>query len=294
MRTGNPKLADINRSIQHRQAVSKTLREKHYTPMLGKHLSIETRAKLSQALRGKRRSPATEFKKGMIPWNKGGIIPEEIRAKMRGLRSGFTNQTSFKPGEHRSLDTEFRKGQPQWWFMRGIPCPNKQPEMRQKISEVVKHKYATDPSYREKVSQNATRQMANIEFREYLSRMAKERARNPEYIRKIMASRRPTDIEQIIIGIIEKYNLPYRYTGDGTFLLGKFNPDFVNTNHAKIAVDIFGDRWHTEDEIAERKASFAEYGWELVILWGHEVKSLTESELATRLAVKMRGAGKRL
>lgn len=121
------------------------------------------------------------------------------------------------------------------------------------------------------------------EVRDLLSWLAKERLLNPQYRRKILSSRRPTDIEQVVIDVVEKYSLPYRYTGDGSFLIGRFNPDFVNTNDRKIAVDIFGDRWHDLKEIPLRKAAFAEYGWELVILWGHEVKSMTELEIAKRL-----------
>jgi len=121
------------------------------------------------------------------------------------------------------------------------------------------------------------------EHRQLLSDIAKERAQDPEYMRKILSSRRPTDIEQRLIEIIEKYSLPYRYTGNGTFKVNGKYPDFVNINSRKIALDVFGDRWHDASEIPERKAAFAEWGWDLVILWGHEIKSLTELEIVKRL-----------
>jgi len=100
---------------------------------------------------------------------------------------------------------------------------------------------------------------------------------------KMLKSRRPTDIEQVIISIIEKYSLPYKYTGDGSFLVGNLNPDFVNINGRKEAVDIFGDHWHTLDEIPSRKMIFAEYGWKLIIIWGHEIKELPEDKIASKL-----------
>ena len=39
-------------------------------PFWGKHHTEESKNKMSKALKGKRHSPATEFKKGHIPWHK--------------------------------------------------------------------------------------------------------------------------------------------------------------------------------------------------------------------------------
>ena len=41
------------------------------SPMKGKHFSSEFCKKMSIVKKGKHYSPTTEFKKGMIPWNKG-------------------------------------------------------------------------------------------------------------------------------------------------------------------------------------------------------------------------------
>ena len=49
-------------------------------------------------LKGVRRSPSTEFKKGQKPWNK------DTKGVMK------VNKTSFKKGEHVSIDTEFKCG----------------------------------------------------------------------------------------------------------------------------------------------------------------------------------------
>jgi hypothetical protein len=54
---------------------------------------------MSHKTKGVRRSPNTEFKKGVIVWNKGSI----------GIMK--PNKTSFQKGKHYSPNTEFKKGE---------------------------------------------------------------------------------------------------------------------------------------------------------------------------------------
>jgi len=58
-------------------------------------------------LRGVRRSPSTEFKKGQMPWNEGTI----------GVTAA--NKTSFKKGERSSIATEFKKGKEHLCYIDG-------------------------------------------------------------------------------------------------------------------------------------------------------------------------------
>ena len=53
---------------------------------------------MSKKTKGQRRSIETEFKKGNDTWNKN----------TKGIMK--PNKTSFKTGEHFSMDTEFKKG----------------------------------------------------------------------------------------------------------------------------------------------------------------------------------------
>lgn len=107
-------------------------------------------------------------------------------------------------------------------------------------------------------------------------------------ITKILESinRRPNKPEQKVIDAITEYNLPYKYTGDGSFIVAGLNPDFVNTNGRKVAVEVFGDYWHGEQAVRVagteegRKAIFAEYGWDLVILWEKDINRLSKVGIA--------------
>ena len=58
---------------------------------IGKPRSDETRRKLSAAKRGQRVSPRTEFKKGIVPWNKGktNVYSLEVRRRMGEAHRGL-------------------------------------------------------------------------------------------------------------------------------------------------------------------------------------------------------------
>jgi group I intron endonuclease len=53
----------------------------------GKH-SAESRQKNSEAHKGLHSSPATEWKRGMTPWNKGKAWSPEVKEKMRQAKLG--------------------------------------------------------------------------------------------------------------------------------------------------------------------------------------------------------------
>lgn len=85
-----------------------------------------------------------------------------------------------------------------------------------------------------------------------------------------------TKPELIFAAICNKYNLPFKYTGDGTFWIHNINPDFVEVNGKKIAVEIFGDYWHSpllkrnmryNQTYEGRKKILKRYGWKLIVLW---------------------------
>lgn len=133
-----------------------------------------------------------------------------------------------------------------------------------------------------------------VEFR---SRSERNRAlwANPEWKQRQVALarqgefKRPTKPEQQLIDIITKNNLPYRYTGDGSFIIGGLNPDFVNVNGRKIAIELFGDYWHSKkadsyiDTEEGRAIRFKEYGWELVVIWETEINTLPEETIVAKL-----------
>lgn len=83
--------------------------------------------------------------------------------------------------------------------------------------------------------------------------------------------------------ICEKYNLPFRYVGDGQLWIGKehLNPDFIENNGKKIIVEIFGDYWHSpliNPNLPERatfkyrKECYKKHGFKAYFLWESDLK----------------------
>lgn len=81
--------------------------------------------------------------------------------------------------------------------------------------------------------------------------------------------------EILLMMIIDKYRLPYKYVGDGSFWIENINPDFVNTNNEKIIIEVFGDYWHNRPEEikkdSEKGKLLEEYGWKRIILWERDL-----------------------
>lgn len=191
--------------------------------------------------------------------------------------------------------------------LKGHPCPQ---EVRLKISATKKER-SKDPKWHENFSKAAEERWQNPEYRSFmlnflqseerkmaLSKLFKGRsytdetrqkmsqgrkryiAEHPEYRIKLQEAglrghyfTKPTKPERTLIKIIKKYNLPFKYVGNGEFVLGGKCPDFLNTDGKKQLIELFGTYWHDIFDIARRKDHFKQYGFETLIIWEDELKN---------------------
>ena len=102
---------------------------------------------------------------------------------------------------------------------------------------------------------------------------------------------KPTKPERQFMEICKKYNLPYKYVGNSKFWIEDINPDFVETNGRKIAIEIFGHYWHEpllnkklkwDRTVIGRQAKLKKYGWESIIFWDNEINDGTVLEKLKR------------
>lgn len=89
-----------------------------------------------------------------------------------------------------------------------------------------------------------------------------------------------TKPEMMFLGICKKHNLPFKYVGDSTFWIENINPDFVECTGRKIAIEIFGDYWHSpllrptlRDTMRYdvRRKILKKCGWTPVIFWESDI-----------------------
>ena len=170
-------------------------------------------------------------------------------------------------GKHHSEETkkrisEAKKGQIGWWKGKKLSLSH-----RKKLSEKQWSKGLTKETdvRLEKMGETMRRVWQNPEYRERTLRAQREGM-----------SIRPTAPEMRFIKIVEKNDIPYKYVGSGDFWIENINPDFIEVNGKKIAIEIFGDYWHSpflNPNLREtmtldyRKKTFKRYGWKLIVLW---------------------------
>ena len=88
-------------------------------------------------------------------------------------------------------------------------------------------------------------------------------------------NKKPNLLEKDIDDIVQLlFHNEYKYNGNyelGISIGGKI-PDFVNINGKKKAIDAFGDYWHEGEDPQVRIDLFKKYGWDLLVIWQHELK----------------------
>tara|TARA_Y100000310_G_C20546840_1_gene746011 strand:- start:476 stop:937 length:462 start_codon:yes stop_codon:yes gene_type:complete len=86
-----------------------------------------------------------------------------------------------------------------------------------------------------------------------------------------LAKQEPNNAEMTLFGIMFYLGLPYKYTGNGQFILMGHAPDFVHLKNRKI-VEFYGERWHKPPEEQERIDLFARADYQVLVVWQREIK----------------------
>lgn len=115
-------------------------------------------------------------------------------------------------------------------------------------------------------------------------RTQEERWKNEEYADRVVKATleglklRPTSYEKKISELCIDNDLPFIYTGNGTFLIGRKNPDFVNKEN-RIAIEVFYSYFKVkrygsvENYTKQRREYFAKHGYKTIFITEKEVLS---------------------
>lgn len=246
----------------------------HPNPFLGHHHTLETKEKIRQKALGrpsfnKGRPMSQETKIKLSNALKGKHLTEETKAKMRG-------RPAWNKGKHHSFETKEK--------ISSLAHERLQnPEARRKISEGHKGKIASIET-KQKISAGMKRLWKDPDYAERVIKGRKEQWQRPGYReRSIKAvvealNKRPNKPEKHLLRILNSEALPFRYTGDGSFILGGYLPDFVQCNGKKQIIELFGDYWHSKEDISwhetelGRIMAYNQFGYKTLVIWEHELQ----------------------
>lgn len=127
-------------------------------------------------------------------------------------------------------------------------------EDRRKISETLRGRI---PWNKGKLQSEETRRKRSLamkgrhhseETKRKISEAKKGHVVSEKTNKKIVAalSKRPTSYERKFIDLAEEQDFPFKYVGDGSLIVGKSNPDFVDTLRLDppLIVETYDRYWH--------------------------------------------------
>lgn len=192
------------------------------------------------------------FKKGCVPWNKNKKMPKEFGEGISKRQIGKKLSQKHKDAIKKSM-----KGKNPW-----VNFKNPE-ESKRKISDF----------------QRGTKH--SKEHKRNIGLASKKNWKNPEYREKVIRGalkgffKRPTSLEKKFINFCEKYQLPFKYCGNGSLLIGYKNPDFFDVNGKKICIEtaskFFKSHSPPKEYETKRIKHFGKYGWKCLVIWDDEI-----------------------
>ena len=224
----------------------------------GSHHSQETKDKMSKAHKGRSHY---SWIKGRIPWNKGKHCSEATKKILREKNLGkhLSEETKRKIGMAEKGHLTSEETRRKIGLANSIALKGKHHSEETKLKMSNAHKGEKNHNYGTHHSQETKRKIS-----EGLKRRTKEQ------IRKCFQRRIPSSLENKFQGIIDKYFLPYKYVGNGKFFIERYNPDFININNEKIAIEVYATYYKLKNSIGieewkkQRAKVFKQYGWKII------------------------------
>ena len=135
------------------------------------------------------------------------------------------------------------------------------------------------PQYRKKRSKIAKELWQRPEFREehlaHLKKINSDPVIRERKIRKAFEAMKmkQSPLEKSLFRLLQDH-FPdvWKYTGNGSILIGLKNPDFMSKQGNRI-IELYGEYWHKGEDGQKRIAHFKKFGYDTLIIWEHELKN---------------------
>lgn len=251
--------------------------------MFGKHHTDASKRKMSETRQ-------VRFKNGnIIPWNKGLTKDTDERVKANALASGATLKGKYcgekNPNYGRQHTDEERKkisDKLKEKVEKGWVSPKKGKTFEEQFGKekaLLLSKKLSE-SHKGQISHWKGKHFSD-DCRKKISEGTRKAMNTPEMLEKMKEARkkrfltmskwgRPTRYEKQIIEVCQEFNFPFEYVGNGKFLVGGKNPDFVNRERKKI-IEVYRAYWKEKNYEEIRSKLFAEQGYATLFLKDEDV-----------------------
>jgi len=251
----------------------------------------------------------SSWMKNRKAWNKGLTKETDERVKKNGIEVSRTKKRLFKEGKIKPIIEKGQTIEEAFGEEKAIEIRRKESEAKlgdkskgknnsfygkhhikknRKIMSIAKKGiYLGEKSYRYNKSFEELFGSKEAErLRKNLSIIAKERWKDKEYVKKLLLkiAKKPNSYEKKISELCIKYGLPFIYTGNGTFLIGRKNPDFI-CKEKGLTIEVFNNHHKkvnygsVENYMKERSEYFAQYGYKTIFIREEEVTAKNWEEI---------------
>jgi len=197
-----------------------------------------------------------------------GKTYDEIFGEERAKEIKAKKSKALK-GRHTSPRTEFKKGHKGYKANKGKHVSL---EVRKKISQKLKGRKLHNEAWRQMMSKKFSSKNNPFYGKKHTEETRRKIAKKViQLYLKGVYNRKPTAPERKFIELCKKYKLPFKYVGDGSFWIGRMNPDFIGPKNQKVVIEILGDYWHNPSEFEERKKKYYKHGFKCIGIWEHEI-----------------------
>lgn len=142
-------------------------------------------------------------------------------------------------------------------------------EAKRKISESMKKAHRKSNWWKGREHKESTKRI--------LSEKQKAKWRNPTYriTQGSAQARKPTKAEKRLLTLLNKwFPNEWMYVGDEALFIEGRNPDYVNKNGQRKVIELFGEYWHEEGEVAAYDKFYTSIGYKCLVVWVSEFKDL--------------------